>query len=163
MTDTPKPRRLTLALAAIGLVAAGGIAGGVASHTMRPAIEMAPLHAVAIRTLPTASGIVTIHGRVAGTYGNKFVIDDGTARTLVDTGRAGDEAKLVGDGMPVTVQGRFERGFVRASFLVDAAGKVTALGPIDGPRDHHGPDGPGEDHMHGDGMAPPPPPPAAAG
>lgn len=163
MTDISKSRRARLGLAAIGLVAAGGIAGGVASHTMRPAVEMAPLHAVAIRTLPTVSGIVTIRGRVAETYGNKFVIDDGTARTLVDTGRAGDEAKLVGDGMPVTVQGRFERGFVDASFLVDAAGKVTALGPMGGPHDRHGPRGPGEDRMHGDDMGPPPPPPAVAG
>ena len=164
MTDTLKPRRAQLALAAIGLVTAGGIAGGVASHAMRPPIEMAPLHAVAIRTLPASSGIVTIRGRVAETYGNKFVIDDGTARTLVDTGHAGEETKLVGDGMPVTVQGRFERGFVRASFLVDAAGMVTALGPMGGPMDRPphdrrgAPHGPGEGPPHGNDRGPPPPP-----
>jgi len=164
MTDTPKSHRLLLSFAALGLVAAGGIAGGVASHAMRPPIEMAPLHPIAIRSLPTASGIVTIRGRVAETFGNKFVIDDGTARTLIDTGRAGDGTNLVGDGMPVTVQGRLEHGFVHASFLVDSAGKVTALGPMGGPmdgppHDRRGPPrGPGEGPPHGDDMAPPPPP-----
>ena len=158
MTDDTKSTRTTgrvrIALAGIGLLGAGAIAGGVASHAMRPAIEMAPLHAIAIRSLPTASGIVTIRGRVAETYGNKFVIDDGSARTLVDTGPTGDESPLVADGGAVTVQGRFDRGFVHASFLVDAAGKVIALGPVRPPHGGHGPHrGPGEDG--------PPPPPAA--
>lgn len=160
------PRRVRIALAGIGLLCAGAIAGGVAGHAMRPPVEMAPLHAVSIRSLPGNTGIVTIRGRVAETYGNKFVVDDGSARTLVDTGPAGDETALVTDGNAVTVQGRFERGFVRASFLVDPTGKVTALGPVGHPRDDHGPRrGPGED-------GPPPPPapgpapvaaPAAAG
>lgn len=167
MTDetisTRNPNHIRLALAAVGLIAAGGIAGGVASRTMQPPIEMAPLHAVAIRTLPSASGIVTIRGRVAETYGNKFVIDDGSARTLVDTGRVGDETALVADGNAVTVQGRFDRGFVHASFLVDAAGKVTALAPVGPPHDHRGPPrGPGEagppPPPGGPAVAPPPPP-----
>ncbi len=156
MTDDTTSNRpatsIRIALASIGLLGAGAIAGGVASHAMRPPIEMAPLHPVTIRSLPGKTGIVTIRGRVAETYGNKFVIDDGSARTLVDTGPAGDETPLVADGGAVTVQGRFEHGFVRASFLVDPAGTVTALGPVDRPHDHHGPRrGPGDD-------GPPPPP-----
>ena len=168
MTDryatSPPPARLPLAAAAVGLLAVGGVAGTVASHALRPPIEMAPLRPVAIASLPKADGIVTIRGRVAETYGNKFVIDDGSARTLVDTGREGDERKLVADGTPVTVQGRFDRGFVHASFLVDQAGKVTALGPMDRP--HHGPhEGAGGDEDRSgpgpDGAGTPPPPPPA--
>ena len=176
MTDEPtarltrfgaRRRPLTIALAGLGLLAAGGVAGTVASHALQPAIEMAPLRPVAIRTLASSAGIVTLRGRVAEVYGNKFVMDDGSARALIDTGREGEGGTLVGVGAPVTVQGRFERGFVHASFLVDQAGKVTALGPVGGPpHDRHGPPPhPGDappPPPPGDGdMGPPPPPPAA--
>ncbi|UAK25957.1 hypothetical protein [Sphingomonas nostoxanthinifaciens] len=143
-TSTP----LQAAMAA-GLLAVGAIGGGVAGHAIRPAIEMAPLHPVAIRTLAAHDGIVAIRARVAEAYGNKFIADDGSGRTLVDLGRGGDEQALVTGGQTVTVQGRFERNTLRASFLVDAAGEVHALGPMGHPR--HGHDGP------------PPPPPGEAG
>lgn len=158
----PLSRRIRIGAAAIGLLAVGGVAGTVASHALQPPIEMAPLRPVAIASLPKSEGIVTIRGRVAETYGNKFVIDDGSARTLVDTGREGDDRALVANGMPVTVQGRFDRGFVHASFLVDQAGKVTALMPM------HGPDGPMGGPPHGHRGPPParpdnaPPPPVSA-
>lgn len=155
MTDQisrPLPsRRLRIGAAAIGLLALGGVAGTVASHALQPSIEMAPLRPVAIASLPKSDGIVTIRGRVAERYGNKFVIDDGSARTLVDTGREGDGQALVAIGAPVTVQGRFDRGFVHASFLVDPAGKVTALMPM------HGPDGGPMDGPPHDRRGPPPP------
>lgn len=163
MTDhTPLTRRLRIGAAALGLLVVGGVGGTVASHALQPAIEMAPLRPVAIAALPKTDGIVTVRGRVVEIYGNKFVVDDGSGRTLVDTGRAGDDAILVATGAPVTVQGRFDRGFVHASFLVDAAGKVTALRPM-GPPDH----GPGGRHGPRD-MAPPqgddaPPAPPATG
>ena len=150
MTEpTSLSRRLRLGAAALGLLVVGGVGGTVASHALQPVIEMAPLRPVAIAGLPKTDGIVTIRGRVVEIYGNKFVVDDGSGRTLVDTGRAGDDAILVATGAPVTVQGRFDRGFVHASFLVDAAGKVTALRPM-GPPDH----GPGGRHGPRD-MAPP--------
>ena len=94
---------------------------------------------------------------------------DPTGRALVDLGREGEDGTLVTAGQPVTVQGRFEDGFVHAAFLIGAGGKVTALGPIGGPP--HGPGGPGRDGPGGPGgpgspggppppagMAPPPPP-----
>ena len=170
MTDhIPLTRRLRIGAAAFGLLVVGGVGGTVASHALQPAIEMAPLRPVAIAALPKTDGIVTVRGRVVEIYGNKFVVDDGSGRTLVDTGRAGDENKLVATGAPVTIQGRFDRGFVHASFLVDAAGKVTALRPM-GPPDHgdRGPGDRGPGGPHGPHEAPPPPsaadanPPAAA-
>ena len=137
---------------AVALLAIGAAAGASADHLTRPGIEMAPLRPVAIRSLPDHSGIVSVRARVAETYGNKIVLDDGSARTLVDLGRAGEEGSLASDGQTVTVQGRFDRGMLHASFLVDPTGEVRAIGPAGGPP--HGHDGP----PHGPGETPPPPP-----
>jgi len=167
-------RRNRLALAAAGLLVVGGAAGAVTVAATRPSVTMAPATPVAIRSLQS-DGIVTIRGTVAETYGNKFVMADRTGRALVDLGREGDGSNLVAAGQPVTIQGRFEDGFVHASFLVAPGGKVTALGPVDGPRHGpHGPGGPGRDGPGRDGPggpggpdgpgapggpgAPPPPP-----
>ncbi len=146
-------RRNRLALAAAGLLVVGGAAGAVTVAATRPSVTMAPATPVAIRSLQS-DGIVTIRGTVAKVYGNKFVLADPTGRALVDLGREGEDGTLVSAGQPVTIQGRFEHGFVHASFLVGAGGKVTALGPLDGPpRGHHGPgrDGPGRDGPRRDG------------
>ena len=167
-------RRNRLALAAAGLLVVGGAAGAVTVAATRPSVTMAPATPTAIRSLQS-DGIVTIRGTVAETYGNKFVMADRTGRALVDLGREGDGSNLVAAGQPVTIQGRFEDGFVHASFLVAPGGKVTALGPVGGPpRGPHGPGGPGRDGPGRDGpggsggpgappplpagMAPPPPP-----
>ncbi len=144
-------RRNRLALAAAGLLVVGGAAGAVTVAATRPSVTMAPATPVAIRSLQS-DGIVTIRGTVAETYGNKFVMADRTGRALVDLGREGDGSNLVAAGQPVTIQGRFEDGFVHASFLVAPGGKVTALGPVDGPRHGpHGPGGPGRDGPGRDG------------
>lgn len=135
----PGSRRARIAAAAIGLLAVGGVGGVVTAQAMRPSVEMAPLRAVPIRSLGSDLGIITVKGRVAEVYGNKFVIDDGGAKALVDTGRAGEDGTLVATGAPVTVQGRFESGFVHASFLVDGAGHVTALAPPPHRGGRHGP------------------------
>jgi uncharacterized protein YdeI (BOF family) len=164
-------RRNRLALAAAGLLVVGGAAGAVTVAATRPSVTMAPATPTAIRSLQS-DGIVTIRGTVAETYGNKFVMADRTGRALVDLGREGDGSNLVAAGQPVTIQGRFEDGFVHASFLVAPGGKVTALGPVGGPpRGPHGPGGPGRDGPGRDGPggpggpnapggpgAPPPPP-----
>ena len=71
---------------------------------------------------------------------------------LVAAGREG--RGTVATGQPVTVQGRYDEGQLRASYIVDAAGKVTAVGP-------RGPGHDGQVPRRGprhDG----PPPPAAA-
>lgn len=136
--------RQRLAIAAAALFVIGGAAGAATIAATRPTVTMAPAIPVAIRSL-SDEGIVTIRGRVAETYGNKFVMQDQTGRALVDTGRVGENDSLVAGGQTVTVQGRFEHGFVHAAFLVGTDGKVTALGPIGGPPRHgpggrHGPD-----------------------
>jgi uncharacterized protein YdeI (BOF family) len=161
-----KFRRNRLAIAAAGLLVVGGAAGAVTVAATRPTVSMAPATPVAIRSLQS-DGIVTIRGTVAEVYGNKFVMADRTGRALVDLGREGEDGTLVTPGQPVTVQGQFDQGFVHASYLVGAGGKVTALGPVGGPP--RGPRGPGPDGPDGgpggpDGPggpgAPPPPPPA---
>jgi len=150
------PRRsVRLALVGAGLLALGGAAGAVVVAETRPTVSMAPAAPVAIRSLGS-SGIVTIRGRVAEVYGNKFVMEDGTGRALVDLGPDGDRRALAAVGTPVTVQGRFARGFMHAAFLVGPDSKVVALGPLGEPP--HGPRG-GPDH----GPGAPPPPPGADG
>ena len=146
------------ALAAVALLAVGGGAGAVAMQATRPSVSMAPATPVAIRSL-SSSGIVTVRGRVAEIYGNKFVIADATGRALVDTGREGEDGGLVTAGESVTVQGRFDRGFIHAAFLVGPDSKVLALDPLGGPPHGHG----GPRHGPEDGAGPPPPPPPGAG
>jgi hypothetical protein len=142
--------RQKLGLAAAALLVLGGAAGAVVTAETRPSVAMAPATPVAIRSL-SSSGIVTVRGRVAEVYGNKFILDDSSGRALVDTGREG-EGGLVKAGEPVTVQGRFDRGFVHAAFLVGPDNKVQALGPLVG--SPHGPHGGPE---AGPGAPPPPP------
>lgn len=160
--------------AALGLLVIGGGAGALAVEANRPSMTMAPATPVAIRTLTSDDdSIVTIRGRVAEVYGDKFVLADGSGRALVETGREGEDGTLVGVGQPVTVQGRFDRGSIHAAFLVGADGKVKALGPLGrpphdrgGPGGPGGPDrGPGAGPDRGPGAGPdraPPPPPAGA-
>ena len=146
-TTRSKFRRNRLAIAAAGLLVGGGAAGAVTVAATRPTVTMAPATPVAIRSLQS-DGITTIRGTVAEVYGSKFVMADRTGRALVDLGREGESGTLVTAGQPVTVQGQFDQGFVHAAFLVDARGKVTALGPVGGPphgRPGPGPDGPGRD------------------
>lgn len=149
-------RPARLAALGAGLLALGGATGAVVMSQTRPSVSMAPATPVAIRSL-SSTGIVTVRGRVAEMYGNKFVMEDSTGRALIDTGREGDDRQLVTTGEPITVQGRFERGFIHASFLVGPDNKVTALGPLAGPP-HGPPDGPDR----GPGAPPPPPPPPPA-
>ena len=153
--------------AALGLLVLGGGAGALAVEANRPSVTMAPATPVAIRTLTNDDdSIVTIRGRVAEIYGDKFVMADASGRALVETGREGEDGTLAKVGQPVTVQGRFDRGTLHAAFLVGADGKVKALGPLGRPpHDRGGPGGPGgPDRGPGAGpeRAPPPPPAGAA-
>ncbi len=119
------------------------------------------------------SSPVAIKGDVAEVFGNKFVVQDGSGRALVDTGPRGENRTVVAKGETVTVQGRFDRGVVHADVLSHADGRNEAFGPPDlGPRGPGGPkgpkDGPGARADRGppppagrdipDGDAPPPPP-----
>ncbi|MGR9190749.1 hypothetical protein [Rhizobium leguminosarum] len=131
----PGYRRRRLAIpviaAAVGLVI--GAAGGAgAVKMMRRTPEMAPLTPVAISAMP-ASSLITIKGKVAEIYGNKFVLQDDSGRALVETGRAGEGGALVIPDEAVTVQGRFDDGFVHANYLVRQDGRTEALRPPKGP------------------------------
>ncbi|MFS0772679.1 hypothetical protein [Sphingomonas sp. 1P08PE] len=155
-------RRGTCAIAAATLFVVGGAGGALAGKAFGPTVEMAPMRPTAIRSLTAGDDIVTIRGQVAEVFGNKFVASDGSGRALVDLGRAGEDAALVAPGQTVSVQGRYDRGMLHASFLVDAANKVLPLGPRPGgPGEHRGPGGPGGPGRHGPDA--PPPPPVAGG
>ncbi|MEN2747986.1 hypothetical protein [Sphingomonas sp. T9W2] len=154
------PGKLGLGVA-IGL--ALGAAGGASAVSMtRPSVEMAPTVATPVAKLANDNGVVTVKGRVAEVFGDRFVVQDATGRAMVDAGRDASVSK----GAPVQVQGRYDNGQLKASYLVDANGKVTPVGPPP-PRPGHGPK-PGPDGARGPGgpgcapgAVPPPPPPAS--
>eukprot|EP01035_Chromulina_nebulosa_P067044 gene67044-91822_t len=66
--------RATLGLGGAALLALGALGGGAVAHMTRPAVEMAPANAVAISSLAQRQGIVTVKGKVAEVYGDRFVI-----------------------------------------------------------------------------------------
>jgi len=117
--------------------------------------------ATPIASLPATNGLVTVRGRVAAIYGNRFIVEDRTGRSLVDTGRADGALRT---GAPVLVQGRYDDGQLRAHFLADREGGVRQAGMP--PRPPHGagppPGGPGA-RPGGPGAPPPPPPPGGPG
>ena len=140
----PKPsrRRRTIlrSLAAAALLAVGAVAGAGA---MRLAHEDRAAFDAALPTTPIAqladADRVEVAGRVVEIFGNKFVVEDGGGRALVETGRAGEGAALVGRNDAVTVQGRFDGGFLHAAALQYADGRVEELRPP--PPRHRGPGG----------------------
>ncbi len=142
------PRRVALAGAALLAIGAAGGAGAMA--LTRPAVEMAPTVPTAVAKLPQSSGVVTVRGRVAAVYGDRFVVEDSTGRALVDAGRG----SAPNAGAPVLVQGRYDEGQLRARFLVDSAG-AREVAPPPPPR------GPGAPPPPAPGAGAPPPPPGA--
>jgi hypothetical protein len=110
-----------LAMGAVGLSLAQGTA-----------FQPTPVEPVAIQAL-APSGATAIKGTVAEIFGNKFVVQDPTGRALVETGREGEDGRLVAKGETVTVQGRFETGFLHARVLTHGDGRTTVLGPAGGP------------------------------
>ena len=171
MVDFKKPlrsisHRTRFVSGAVALLALGAAGGAGAVAMTRPAVEMAPTVPTAIARLPQANGIVTVKGKVAEIFGNRFIMQDASGRTLVDVGPR--SSAQVGSGSVVMVQGRYDNGQLRASYLVDPQGQVEAVGgPPCPPPPHHrgGPGGPGRDGPPlppppgPDGAPPPPPPP----
>jgi uncharacterized protein YdeI (BOF family) len=157
----PAPRRprhgKVLALTA-GALLAVGLAGIAVAQTPPPPPAMSPsscqpqavmlLTPVAIGKLQ-ASDVVSVKGSVAEIYGNKFILQDDTGRTLVDLGPQGDDGNVVTKGEQVAVQGRFDRGFIAAQIVSHADGRNQAFGPPPPPPD------PAADR--GPGRRPPPP------
>jgi hypothetical protein len=91
---------------------------------------------------------VAVKGQVAEIFGNKFIVQDGSGRALVDTGRPGESGQLVAKSENVTIQGRFERGFIHAEVISHPDGRNEFVGPPgpppprDGRMALRGPDGP---------------------
>jgi uncharacterized protein YdeI (BOF family) len=180
-TALPPPRRrlrlsrgglATGALAVVLIAGAALGAGGTRlAQNWQPRsvmlLQPAPIDKMAEQTP------IAIRGDVVEVFGNKFVLQDGSGRALVDTGPRGEDRKVVVKGETVTVQGRLDRGVVYADVLAHSDGRNEAFGPPDrgpgGPRGPKGPkDGPGPRADRGppalpdrdipDGDAPPPPP-----
>lgn len=118
-------------LAALGLVV-GLAAGAGAMKLVRPSVEMAPMTPVAISAMADDS-LVTIKGKVAEIFGNKFIVQDDSGRALVETGPQGEGGKLVASSELVTIQGRFDDGFLHGSYIVHEDGRTEALGPAGKP------------------------------
>lgn len=144
-----------------GMLLVGAIAGATAMRFAGHDQRQALLPPVAINAMADDS-LVAVKGKVAEMFGNKFIITDASGRALVDAGPAGDKA-LVAQNEEVTVQGRFDDGFVRAGMVIHADGRVDELRPPHrhGPRHGWRDSGPGE-RDHGprgdDGPARPAPP-----
>lgn len=141
----------SLVLSGAGLLVLGFASGAGAMALTRPTVEMAPTVPTAIAKLTGSRGVVSVRGRVAEVYGDRFVVADSSGRALVDAGRKGVDMQT---GSSILVQGRFENGQLHARYLIDASGTVQEVGP-------RGPHSFGEaPPPHGPGGPPPPPPPA---
>ena len=164
---------------AIAVLAVGAVGGAAASRYVH---RHQPQAVLLLQPAPIAQlksdAPVAIKGQVAEVFGNKFIVQDDSGRALIDTGPRGDGGKLVTKGEAITVQGRFDRGFIHAQVMTRADGTTEAFGPPHGPGDRpgphgdrgfgHGPKGPGMGPGMGPGLGPgngpdrgPPPPPPA--
>lgn len=149
-------KRSGLIVAATGLLVIG-LAGGTGAMALtRPTIAMAPTVPTAIAKLSSSTGIVSVRGRVAEVYGDRFVVQDQSGRALVDAGPHGADLRT---GSAILVQGRFDDGQLHARYLVDGSGSVQEVGPP--PPSPHGAGAPPPPPPGGPG-APPPPPPGGA-
>ena len=150
----PRRRNRLIGVSLVAAIAVGAIGGAFAS---RVAHRYMPQQVMLLQ--PGAVGqmkpdtVVAARGKVAELFGNKFVLDDGSGRVLVDTGPQGDRAPFADKDETVTVQGHFDRGQIHAQLLVRANGDTLAFGPPP-----HGPKGPREARR-----GPPPPPEAGPG
>jgi hypothetical protein len=167
----PPPRRLSRraigAGALIGVLLAGaalGAGGTKLAQNWQPQSVML-LQPAPINQLRDES-VVAVKGQVADIYGNKFVVEDGSGRALVDTGPRGESRLVAVKGEAITVQGRFDRGMIRAEIITHADGRSEAFGPPRGPKGPKegpkGPKGPKGGPMEGPDVradrGPPPPP-----
>ncbi len=120
-------RRRAAAVAA--LLGAFAIGAGLTALTMgsrrATVLSMAPAPITAMRDWSP----VAVRGDVAEVFGNKFIVADDSGRALVDTGRAGEGGTLVARSEAVTVQGRFEHGFIHATAITHADGRSDVVGP----------------------------------
>ncbi|KQO72026.1 DNA-binding protein [Methylobacterium sp. Leaf87] len=130
---TPKKakrsRKRTLVAGAIAAPLAFGAVG--LSLAQNNTATLTPVEPVAVAALKPSAAIAA-KGTVAEIYGNKFVVQDGTGKALVETGKRGEGGTLVTTGEAVTVQGRFENGFLHAALITRADGTKVVVGPAGG-------------------------------
>ena len=113
---------------AAGLLVAGLVAGAGATMFAAPRDSVMLMQPTTIASLAPYS-VVAVKGKVAEIFGNKFIIDDGSGRALVETGRRGEGGGLVKAGEALTVQGHFDDGFIHGDLLVHADGQADSLKP----------------------------------
>lgn len=126
------------ALAAMALLTAAGVGAGANALAQRAH----PVVLVALAPVPVSAlkdGDAAVTGRVAEVFGNKFVLQDGSGRALVETGRAGEGRPVVAPDEAVTVQGRFAHGFLHGAAITHADGRTTPLDPPPPPARRDGP------------------------
>jgi hypothetical protein len=100
---------------------------------------------------------VAVKGQVVEIFGNKLIIQDDSGRTLVDTGPSGEGGNLVTKGETITIQGRFDHGFIHAEVMTRADGTSQAFEPAHHPHHEHGPgERPGSRADNGPGRGPVP-------
>lgn len=147
-----RPRGLLAGAAlAVLIVGAAAGAGGVKMAQRWQPQSVMLLQPMAINRLE-AGDAVAVKGSVAEIFGNKFVLDDGTGRALIDLGPRGEDVDTVSKRETVTVQGMFDRGIVHARIVSHADGRNEAF---DGPPPP--PDAPPLPRR-AEGPLPPPPP-----
>ena len=121
-------------LAVLGTLILGVGAGAVGMKYMHRNEAQVLLEPVAVSAMKD-DATVAVKGTVAEVYGNSFIIQDASGRTLVEAGRHGNgwslttPAPLVTKDEAVTVQGHFENGALHASMLVRADGTAVDLRP----------------------------------
>ena len=126
LSRPPARRRWVLAGALVAACALGAGAGALAEHGRRPVmVALAPAPIVGMKDWSQ----VAVKGQVAEVFGNAFILADASGRALIDTGPGGDGGQLVAKDETVTVQGRFERGSVRAVALQFGDGRTVMVGP----------------------------------
>lgn len=133
----PWKSRMLVVGAGAAMLAIGAAGGATGAGLLRPepVTYEADLAVTPIADL-AAGDRVALNGTVVEIFGNKFVVEDGAARALVETGRLGEGGDLVVAGEPVTVQGRFDNGFLHATSIRHANGEIETLAP---PPPPHGP------------------------
>ncbi len=139
------PGRTAIAAAIVGAFAIGAGATALAQRA-HPPITFVALTPGPVSAMKDWSP-VAVKGTVAEIFGNKFIVADDSGRALVETGPQGDDGKLVAKSETVTVQGRFEHGFIHAVAIEHGDGHTDVVAPPGPPppgpmRPDHGPDRP---------------------
>ena len=149
----PRPNSLYAGRRSPALFAALLVAFAIGGGVTATALQARPPAMLLLTPAPITSmrdwSEVGVKGQVAEVFGNKFIVQDDSGRALVDTGRLGESRQLVAKSENVTVQGRFEHGFIHAEAISHPDGRNDFVGPPGpppgGPMALRGPGGPPPD------------------